>query len=51
MDQQKPRASPADENAARKKRQVTQDGKQVLRAHDLIFTANGIIPKYIRQWR
>ena len=51
MDQQKPRASPANEDATRKRRQVSRNGKEVLRAHDLIITANGIIPKYIRQWR
>ena len=49
MEQTKTRASPEKEGKA--KEPVTQTGEAVLRAHDLIFTPDAIIPKYTIQWR
>ena len=51
MKQKKARASPLKKDTDDGKEQVPREREVVLRAHDLIFTANGIIPKYIRQWR
>ena len=44
-EQQKPRASPVNDCINRKRKQIACGGEEVLRAHDLIFTPEAIIPK------
>ena len=51
MEQQIVRASPEKEGEEKRNEQAPHSREVILRAHDLIFTSEGIFPKYTSQWR